>query len=111
MKIFDGSSDHFGRALRNVGWLLTGKGVGAVLSLLYLGIATRALGLERFGSFALILSTAQAAAGLAGFQTWQLIVRFGMPHLAEPNPAALRRLVRFCALIDLTAAFVVAFTR
>jgi O-antigen/teichoic acid export membrane protein len=99
----------FGRALRNVGWLLTGKGVGAVLSIIYLALATRSLGVQKFGQFSLVLSTAQAVAAFAGFQTWQIVVRFGMTHRERPgggDVAALARVVRFCLLLDLGAALV-----
>jgi len=94
----------FARALRNVGWLLTGKGVGAVLSLVYLALATRSLGVVRFGEFALILGIGQAAAALVGFQTWQVVVRFGMAPLRRGDGPALTRLVRFCFALDAVAA-------
>ena len=94
----------FGRALLNVAWLLTGKGVGAVLSLVYLALATRSLGREAFGQFMLILSTGQAAAALVGFQTWQIVVRYGMAHLERGRGEALARLVRFCTTLDIGAA-------
>jgi len=53
------------------------RGVNAVLSLGYLALATRALGLEGFGSFVLVTAFAQALAGLVSFQTWQAVVRWG----------------------------------
>jgi hypothetical protein len=37
------------RALTNTGWLMGARGVNAVLSLGYLALATRSLGLEGFG--------------------------------------------------------------
>jgi O-antigen/teichoic acid export membrane protein len=94
----------FARTLRNVGWLLGGKGVGAVLSLIYLALATRSLGVERFGQFMLILSTAQAIAALVTFQSWQLIIRFGVAPLQRGDRGALGRLVGFCVALDLGAA-------
>ncbi|MCC2981551.1 lipopolysaccharide biosynthesis protein [Sphingomonas sp. IC4-52] len=96
----------FRRALRNVGWLLTGKGLGAVLSIVYLALATRSLGVQTFGVFTLILSTAQAVAALVGFQTWQIVVRFGMVHRESGASAALSRLVRFCLALDIGGALV-----
>lgn len=99
-------SSSFRRALQNVGWLLTGKGVGAVLSLVYLGLATRSLGLERFGQFTLILSAGQAVAGFISFQSWQIVVRYGVALLGEDQRQALGRLTRFCALLDVCAALV-----
>jgi len=94
----------FRRALRNVGWLLTGKGVGAVLSLIYLGLATRTLGPIGFGQFMLILSIGQAVGALMLFQSWQVVVRYGVPLQTAGDTAALGRLVRFCALLDIGAA-------
>jgi O-antigen/teichoic acid export membrane protein len=96
----------FRRALRNVGWLLTGKGLAAVLSVVYLALATRSLGVQRFGTFTLILSTAQAVAAFVGFQTWQIVVRFGMAHREAGRQEALARLVRFALALDIGGALV-----
>jgi O-antigen/teichoic acid export membrane protein len=65
------------RALTNTGWLMGARGVNAVLSLGYLALATRALGLEGFGSFVLVTAFAQAVSGVVSFQTWQAVVRWG----------------------------------
>jgi O-antigen/teichoic acid export membrane protein len=65
------------RLMRNIGWLLGGRGVNAVLSLVYLALATRTLGIDSFGYFALIVALGQAVTGLANFQTWQFVVRWG----------------------------------
>lgn len=94
------------RILENAGWLLAGKGVGAVLSLIYLGIATRSLGIEGFGQFALILGIAQALVALVGFQTWQLVVRYGMPHLQAGRQDKLGDLLRFSLVLDFGGAIV-----
>ena len=87
-------------ALRNLGWLLASRGVLAVLSLIYLGLATRTLGMADFGRFALISGAARALAVLVGFQTWQVVVRYGMDHRARGDPHALGRLYRLCMLLD-----------
>lgn len=65
------------RALQNTGWLMGARGINGVLSLAYLALATRALGLEGFGYFTLCLTFAQAVVGLASFQTWQAVIRWG----------------------------------
>ena len=101
-----GEISPFGRALRNVGWLLTGKGVGAVLSVFYLALVTRSLGADKFGQFTLVLSTGQAVGAFVGFRTWQIVVRYGMRHLIGGDRLALGRLVRFCAALDVAAALV-----
>ncbi|MET0366433.1 MAG: oligosaccharide flippase family protein [Sphingobium sp.] len=94
----------FGRALANVGWLLSSKGVGAVLSLVYLALATRTLGIRGFGEFALILGAAQGVAALVGFESWQSVVRFGLKHLHEHAEDRLLALIRFSLLLDIVAA-------
>ena len=45
---------------RNLGWMLASRGVLAVLSLVYLAIVTRTLGVAGFGRFALITGASQA---------------------------------------------------
>ena len=100
----DSIASPFRRVLKNVGWLLTGKGVGAVLSLVYLGLATRMLGLEGFGQFMLILSIGQAVAAIMLFQSWQVVVRYGVPLVRAGDRAKLGRLVRFCSILDIVAA-------
>lgn len=65
------------RVFANMGWLLGGRGVNAVLSLVYLAIAARTLGTTGFGHFALIVALGQAITGIANFQTWQFIVKWG----------------------------------
>lgn len=99
-----GGGDGFARILANTGWLLGGKGVGAVLSLAYLAIVTRTLGVTDFGRFALILSAAQVIKTLVSFDSWQIVVRYGQTHLAANNGDALNRVLRFCILIDLASA-------
>ncbi|ONF97099.1 lipopolysaccharide biosynthesis protein [Sphingomonas jeddahensis] len=96
----------FRRALRNVGWLLTGKGLAAVLSIVYLALATRSLGVQQFGLFTLILSTAQAVSTLVASDTWQIVVRFGMPHREAGRQDSLGRLICFCLALDVGGALI-----
>lgn len=65
------------RALTNTGWLMGARTINAVLSLVYLALATRALGLEGFGQFVLIFTFAQVVGGFTAFQTWQAVIRWG----------------------------------
>lgn len=94
------------RTARNAGWLLGGKSVGAVLSIVYLGLAARTLGLEEFGRFALILTFGQALANLTAFQSWQVVVHYGARWLADGSADRLRQLVGFALALDAGAATV-----
>ena len=96
--------DGFSRILANTGWLLGGKGVGGLLSLVYLAIVTRTLGVADFGRFSLVLSAATVIKTLVSFDSWQIVVRYGQSHLATDRGDALNRVLRFCILIDLASA-------
>ncbi len=93
-----------GAVARNLGWLLASRGVVAVLSLFYIGFATRSLGVRDFGRFALVSGASQALATLVAFQTWQIIVRYGIEAQAKGDTARLGRLFRTCATMDLASA-------
>lgn len=88
------------RLFTNMGWLLGGRGINAVLSLVYLALATRSLGLESFGYFAAIVALGQTVTGLASFQTWQFIVRWGA-NGDGPTPERLREATGFAIALDL----------
>lgn len=94
------------RVIENAVWLLGGKAVGAILSLVYIGMATRALGPELFGQFVLILGTGQAVSAIVTFSTWQVVVNYGMPHLHSGDRDALGRVLAFCIALDFGAALV-----
>ncbi|NJM50340.1 MAG: oligosaccharide flippase family protein [Sphingomonadales bacterium] len=86
--------------LKNGGWLLGGKTVGALLSIVYLAMITRNLGPENFGKFALIFSFAQAIAGIISFQTWQIIVRYGTRYVLEKAKDDFAQLILLCLMLD-----------
>jgi len=93
------------RIITNTGWLLGGKGFGGVLSLFYLAILTRTLGVTGFGQFALITGTAQAIVLIVTFQTWQVVVRFGARYIqGTENREKFGRLVGLCTVLDMAGA-------
>lgn len=94
------------RMLKNVAWLIGGKGFGAVCSLIYLAILTRSLGLKDFGHFALIFGTAQALIAIAGFQTWRTVVRFGVQHIHDEDWAGFGRLSMMAFILDVVGAVI-----
>lgn len=73
------------RALQNTGWLMGARGINGVLSLGYLALATRALGVSDFGQFTLAVTFANALAGISQFQTWQTVVRWGQSKETLPD--------------------------
>jgi O-antigen/teichoic acid export membrane protein len=99
----DGS---LGRIFSNLGWLLGGKAIGAALSLVYLALAARTLGPEGFGQFTLVLGGAQAISAFVSCQAWQIVLRYGLPHVKEGRAAAAARLAGFCLSLDMTGAVI-----
>ena len=96
--------DGLSNILRNLAWILGGKGFGAVCSFFYLAILARSLGMKDFGHFSLIFGTAQALVAVAGFQTWQTLVRFGAQHVVDRHHARFGRLIWFCTSADVLGA-------
>lgn len=90
--------------LQNFGWMLASRGVSAVFSLVYLAIVTRSLGVSGFGKFALITGAAQLLANLLAFQTWQIIVQYGVNHIENRDQTRLARLYRGALLLDAVSA-------
>jgi len=90
--------------VHNTGWLLGSKGFGAVLSLVYLAIVTRSLGVDGFGRFALILGLGQTAAAFVNFQSWQIIIRFAADGWLAGNRPAVARIVGFAFAVDMASA-------
>ena len=99
-----GESSPFRRILQNTVWLLGGKGFGAICSVVYLAILTRTLGLKDFGHFSLIFGTAQALIAFAGFQTWQVVVRYGSQHVHAKDWDKFGRLGMLCGVLDAVGA-------
>jgi len=96
----------FRRILRNMGLLLSGKLVTALLNLAAFGIAMRSLGATQMGVLVLVHGFAQAAASLAKFQSWQAVLRFGAGNQGPSRRREFQALLRFTAGLDLASAAV-----
>lgn len=88
------------RIFKNAGALVSGKGAAGVLSLAYLAIAARSLGPHDMGILVLAHAYAMTIAGIARFQSWQAVIRFGTPMIAVDNRDAFKLLTRYTARID-----------
>lgn len=68
---------HFRSLLKNSSYLAVSRVIAAIASLATMSLAAHGLGLLLFGALTLIVSYARAISGIAKFQSWQLIVRYG----------------------------------
>lgn len=92
--------------LKNVAWLMGGKGFGAVCSIAYLAILSRSLGMKDFGHFSLIFATGLALVALVSVQTWQTVVKFGAEPSRRKDWRSFGRLIWLCGAIDVSGALV-----
>jgi len=99
-----GGSETAAAALRrifaNTGWLAASKIVSGILSLFYLAIVTRTLGVADFGLFAMILATGQLISIAVKFESWQGFIKFGQTPLEQKDSKALAALVAVAAAVD-----------
>lgn len=68
---------HFRSLLKNSSYLAASRIVAGVAGIATVSFAAHALGVLLFGVLILIDSYARAVSGIAKFQSWQLIVRYG----------------------------------
>lgn len=97
---------HFRSLLKNSSYLAMSRGVAALCSLATLAFAARGLGVMLLGTLILITSYARAASGIAKFQSWQLIVRYGSRGLAEGDPEQFKSSTGFAAALDVVSGLV-----
>lgn len=92
------------RIREHITWIAVGKTISALLSVVYLGILTRALGPKQFGSFSLILSSVWIIQMITNCNIWQVVVRYGNKHINVGHIDALARLIGLCTIIDIGCA-------
>src|SRR4051795_4131982 len=97
---------HFRSLLKNSSYLAVSKGVAAVAGIATLAFVGRGLGLETFGILILIASYAQAANGLAKFQSWQVVVRYGGAALSRGDIETFKSSASFSLGLDVLSGLV-----
>jgi O-antigen/teichoic acid export membrane protein len=94
---------HFRSLLKNTSYLAISRIVAALCSLATLAFAGRGLGLILFGTLILITSYAKAASGIAKFQSWQLVVRYGGQGVASENHEDFKTATGFAFALDIVS--------
>lgn len=88
------------RIYGNLGRLLGGKIVAALISLAYLVIAARQLGPADYGVLVLVHGFAMAVGGIVAFPCWHAVIRYGAEAVNAGDTPRLVRLLRFTTLIE-----------
>src|SRR6476620_10216725 len=92
---------HFRSLLKNSSYLGVSRLVAAACGLATFAFAGRGLGLLLFGTLVLITSYAKSVSGLAKFQSWQLVVRYGGHGLARGDPEHFKVVTGFAFSLDI----------
>ncbi len=96
----------FRALLKNSSYLGVSKVVAALCGIATLAFAGRGLGVILFGTLILITSYAKAVSGIAKFQSWQLIVRYGGHGIAHGDPEHFRVATGFAFALDVISGLV-----
>lgn len=96
---------HLRSLLKNSSYLGVSKAIGGVCGVATLAFAARGLGVVLFGTLILISSYVKAVSGVAKFQSWQLIVRYGGHGVAHGQPEDFRAATGFAFALDLISGF------
>src|SRR6476660_3701507 len=94
---------HFRSLLRNSGYLGVSKIVAAIAGVATLAFAGRGLGVILFGTLILISSYIKAVSGIAKFQSWQLLVRYGGHGVAHGDPEHFQVATGFAFALDVVS--------
>jgi len=94
---------HFRSLLKNSSYLGVSKIVAALCGVATLAFAGRGLGVVMFGTLILITSYVKAVSGIAKFQSWQLIVRYGGHGVAHGDAEHFKVATGFAFALDVVS--------
>ena len=94
------------RVLQNAGVLLGGRAANAVISLGYMAVAARLLGVRDVGVLILINAFAQLVGEVVKFNSWQTVLHYGSGPLAAGERGKLQHVVRFTLFLDVASSLV-----
>ena len=86
---------------KSAGVLLVGKTTQGILSIAYLALAARALGLADFGALVVLNGLIVTVAEIGRFDSWQVVLRYGTAHLESGDTARLASVLKFTLLLDI----------
>ena len=92
------------RAVKNVGYLVSGSAAAAALQFITLILTARTLGPAALGILALLEAHVRLIDGLVRLEPWQAVIRYGADNLEKGKPQAFRALLKFGVLVDIGGA-------
>jgi O-antigen/teichoic acid export membrane protein len=96
------------RIRRNAGLLLGGNGIAGLLALAAVAVAARGLGVEAFGRLMVIHALAMLIGGIARFNVYHALIRYGAGCLERQRRDDLQGLLLFALLLELAGLLAAA---
>jgi O-antigen/teichoic acid export membrane protein len=84
--------------------LVGGRSLNGLFNVAAMMLIVRSVGLETFGLLVLVHAVMSTISGLAKFQSWQAVLRYGTPALEDGRTTDFRRLIKLTTLLDLSSA-------
>jgi O-antigen/teichoic acid export membrane protein len=97
------------RVLANLAHLLGGKAAAGLMSLIYLVIVARTLGVRDYGMLVLVNGYVLFVGSLVAFSGFHGVVRYGSLAVAANDPVRLARIVRFMSVVELGFGLLAVF--
>ncbi|WP_298969416.1 lipopolysaccharide biosynthesis protein [uncultured Roseobacter sp.] len=97
-----------GRLLKNLKWIFSSQIIIALLGLVYLTIAARALGAAGLGMLAILEAYARIVARLTHLEPWQAVIRHGSDALEQQDSHRFGRLIGLSVKLDLVGGLLAA---
>lgn len=89
------------RIFKNASLLLSGRAANGLFGLATLSLMAHGLGAGNFGLVVLVQTYVQVITGLATFQSWQALIRYGAISLKNDDHASFQNLLKFTTVLDL----------
>jgi len=90
----------FRRIFKNASLLLSGRAANGLLGLGTLSLMAHGLGAGNFGLVILVQTYVLVITGLATFQSWQALIRYGAICLKNDDTAGFQNLLKFTTILD-----------
>lgn len=96
----------FRRVFKNTAMLTGGKGMSAVLGLIYLALAAQILDVYAFGVLILIHTYVVVMKEITSFHSAQCVIRYGADYLENKNWLKLHSLLKFTTSLDVASSLI-----
>ncbi|MCP2233774.1 lipopolysaccharide biosynthesis protein [Erwinia aphidicola] len=93
----------FRTILRNAAYLASSNALSALLGLVALSCAGKGMSTQMFGVLVVIQAYAKGISDFIKFQTWQLVVKYGSPAVANKNIQQFRDVISFSFGLDIAS--------